>query len=186
MKKQPPGIVGPDGRPMYVVGGQAIGAEHLNAGLDWTREMDKALTKEHDRQGRHMRGYLAKAVFHGRMPYWGRSEDYPGEIHPDSCIYEHTQADWEGGGDLFSIKAVAEGEAIVTMAVPMPSANYTITTTNFPVMVFRGFIGGGHEPAWIYGTPISAWEFRLTAEGPQAFRQGRTGRIDFMAILHGM
>lgn len=186
MRKDPPGIVGPDGRPLYVVGGQAIGAEHLNAGLDWTRRYDAAATKEHDRDGRHARGYLAKAVLHGRMPRWGPNQTTAGDVYPDSCIYGHRQDTWDGPGPLFDLKETAIGEALVTMALPMPSADYTILICGYPVLIYDGQPGGLHVPGWLRATPVSATEFRLQLDGPNAFWRGRDGRVPFLAVLHGM
>lgn len=189
MRRKAPGIVLPDGQPAWVTAGQVVGTEHLNAGLDWTRKMHAALTEEHAVSGRHNRGFQARAVLHGLMPWWGPSSIAPGEVYPDSCIYEHRQDTWDGPGPLWSMKDDGVGEVVVTMAVPMPSANYFGFVSGFPVVVRQKLIN--QDAQNIVGrmrvTPVSDSEFRLSLwAGTLPFRQQRTARAPFMVTLFGM
>lgn len=99
MSRVPP-IVGPDGRPYYVVAREPIGAEHLNAATAWAQRQHAASLREHGRDAAHNMPYHCIAALRIRMPIWDQNHELwrAGEIRGDSQFFAYPDGDARFGG----------------------------------------------------------------------------------------
>lgn len=164
MPKPMPGIVGPDGEPMYALSGEHIGAEHLNAATSWTRRAHAALTLEHAASGAHNRGYHAVGAVRLRLPTWYGTNPTDGRIY-EGRLFEHDHATF--AGVLFKITRGGIGQATITLGVALPSLDYFVRVMNGP-QPFGYQVTGGSP-----------------AVGTRHFRFVRLSTTDFRIELHG-
>lgn len=166
MRDKIPPIVDEHGRDYRVRARQTIGAEHLEAALQWTDRYYEAATREHvvyiGADGLHRRTYHAQAVLRIQPPYWrdGSTLQEEGRLLPDSVFWgpdpgtnearEWTAAEWEEhhGNPRYTVTALSAGTFRVTdvlggSGVWFASGFSAVFVANMP----RVILNGSREPS---------------------------------------
>ena len=174
MRDKIPPIVDEHGRDYRVRARQTIGAEHLEAALQWTDRYYEAATREHrsaidGTSGLHKKFYHAQAVLRVQPPWWkdGSELEHEGYVLDDSVFFsfdpaspehakEWTASEWREhfGAPRYTVTALASGRFRVQDNFPVHpgvafSSLYTrIVAANMPRLIRDG----SNEVAPMYAT----------------------------------
>lgn len=177
-------ILGPDGKRLYVVTQEHIGAEEINAACEWTQRVYKGFTREHSEGGMHNRGFQALGAIEFLMPRW-----MPGEVRPGR-IYR---------AELEDI-VVEDGDAKNPILInPQPSSPGLFSISwdpgfyKFPSLQYFVTVAGAPHPI---GSGVRRFQFipssrayngfQLRADGnPITFAREGHNRVPLLAVIFG-
>lgn len=139
------GIVGPNGKRLWVVSKQHITAQEANAICDWTQRVTRGLRREHsddeyEMPGHHRRAFHAIGAFRFWMPTYGPSATFDGRVFSDSVLFG-IRADEQP--DLYTIvpdrTPGKSGLFLVKLGIQLPSEKYWVHVWGTPQLVANGY-----------------------------------------------
>lgn len=153
-------IVGPDGKPYYASEGEIIGAEQVNAWLRWSREHNKHILSEHDRDGFHHRAFhcigVARVVFpynNGHADISPRSE-YKGKTVEQDPYAISVFKTGVGAGYLNFWEPLPQNLVVIANAYgnQMLSFSYSVSGNRLDVSIqYNGGAYGDQFDLFLYG-----------------------------------
>lgn len=174
-------ILGPDGKRLYVVTQEHIGAEEINAACEWTQRVHKALRREHGEDGMHNRGFQPIGAIRFLMPRWRSGEVLPGRVYPETFVdgvsaRDHPDAFWVTPGSQGTFTIAWDPSVLL-----LPTLDYFVTVGSQPQKIISGRRFFRFLPS---SRALNG--FSLLARGsPATFAAQGHDRIPMVAVIYG-